>query len=32
MAGEYDLIGRKTDSTSTYTGHVTFEIREEFSK
>lgn len=24
MAGEYDLIGRKADSTATYTGHVTF--------
>ncbi len=23
MAGEYDLIGRKGDSTATYTGHVT---------
>jgi hypothetical protein len=23
MAGEYDLIGRKADSTATYTGHVT---------
>ena len=23
MAGEYDLIGRRADSTSTYTGHVT---------
>lgn len=23
MAGEYDLIGRKPDSTTTYTGHVT---------
>lgn len=23
MAGEYDLIGRKPDSTATYTGHVT---------
>ena len=23
MAGDYDLIGRKADSTSTYTGHVT---------
>ena len=22
MAGEYDLIGRKPDSTATYTGHV----------
>jgi hypothetical protein len=27
MAGEYDLIGRKPDSTATYTGHVT--IRDE---
>ena len=27
MAGEYDLVGRKADSTLTYTGHVTF--REE---
>jgi hypothetical protein len=27
MAGEYDLIGRKADSTATYTGHVT--IRDE---
>jgi hypothetical protein len=24
MAGEYDLVGRKPDSTLTYTGHVTF--------
>src|SRR5215471_12341672 len=24
MVGEYDLIGRKPDSTVTYTGHVTF--------
>jgi hypothetical protein len=24
MAGEYDLIGRRVDSTATYTGHVTF--------
>jgi hypothetical protein len=24
MAGEYDLIGRKADSTATYTGRVTF--------
>lgn len=24
MAGEYQLIGRKPDSTATYTGHVTF--------
>jgi len=24
MAGEYDLVGRKADSTLTYTGHVTF--------
>ena len=24
MAGEYDLIGRKADSTLTYAGHVTF--------
>jgi hypothetical protein len=23
MAGEYDLIGRKADSTATYAGHVT---------
>jgi len=23
MCGEYDLIGRKADSTATYTGHVT---------
>jgi hypothetical protein len=23
MAGEYELIGRKADSTATYTGHVT---------
>ena len=23
MTGEYDLIGRKGDSTATYTGHVT---------
>ncbi len=27
MTGEYDLIGRKSDSTATYTGHVT--LREE---
>src|SRR6516165_12221736 len=27
MAGEYDLIGRKADSTSTYDGHVT--LRDE---
>ena len=27
MAGEYDLIGRKADSTSTYNGHVT--LRDE---
>ena len=27
MAGEYDLIGRKVDSTATYTGHVT--LRDE---
>jgi len=27
MSGEYDLIGRKSDSTATYTGHVT--LREE---
>jgi len=27
MAGEYDLIGRKADSTLTYTGHVT--LRDE---
>jgi len=27
VAGEYDLIGRKADSTATYTGHVT--LREE---
>lgn len=25
MAGEYDLIGRKPDSTATYAGHVTFQ-------
>ena len=25
MAGEYDLIGRKLDSTATYTGHVTLQ-------
>jgi hypothetical protein len=24
MAGEYDLIGRKADSSATYNGHVTF--------
>jgi hypothetical protein len=24
MTGEYDLVGRKPDSTATYTGHVTF--------
>src|SRR4029450_11694500 len=23
MAGEYDLLGRKPDSTATYTGHIT---------
>ncbi|HEX5492648.1 MAG TPA: hypothetical protein VFX07_15415 [Candidatus Udaeobacter sp.] len=27
MAGEYDLIGRKADSTATYDGHVT--LRDE---
>ena len=27
MAGEYELIGRKADSTATYTGHVT--LRDE---
>ena len=27
MAGEYDLIGRKPDSTATYNGHVT--LRDE---
>src|SRR5262249_7094602 len=27
MTGEYDLIGRKPDSTTTYTGHVT--LRDE---
>jgi hypothetical protein len=27
MAGEYDLIGRKADSTATYIGHVT--VRDE---
>jgi hypothetical protein len=27
MAGEYDLIGRKADSTTTYNGHVT--VRDE---
>src|SRR5438094_4132953 len=27
MVGEYDLIGRKADSTATYTGHVT--LRDE---
>ena len=27
MTGEYDLIGRKSDSTATYTGHIT--LREE---
>src|SRR6266513_4803237 len=27
MTGDYDLIGRKSDSTATYTGHVT--LREE---
>lgn len=27
MAGEYDLIGRKPDSTTTYSGHVT--LRDE---
>jgi hypothetical protein len=25
MAGDYDLIGRKVDSASTYTGHVTYQ-------
>jgi len=28
MAGEYDLIGRKTDSTATYNGHVKFRDYE----
>ena len=27
MAGDYDLIGRKADSTATYSGHVT--LRDE---
>jgi hypothetical protein len=27
-AGEYDLIGRKTDSTGTYNGHVNFRDYE----
>ena len=27
MAGEYELIGRKADSTSTYSGHIT--LRDE---
>lgn len=27
MTGEYDLIGRKADSTKTYSGHVT--LRDE---
>jgi hypothetical protein len=27
MTGEYDLIGRKADSTATYTGHMT--LRDE---
>lgn len=27
MVGEYDLVGRKADSTATYTGHVT--LRDE---
>jgi hypothetical protein len=27
MAGEYDLIGRKADSTATYNGHIT--LRDE---
>lgn len=27
MAGEYDLIGRKADSSATYNGHVT--LRDE---
>jgi hypothetical protein len=31
MAGEYDLIGRKADSTATYTGQR-FEKREEFCR
>ena len=25
MAGEYDLIGRKADSSATYNGHVTLQ-------
>ena len=25
MVGEYDLVGRKPNSTATYTGHVTFQ-------
>lgn len=25
MSGEYDLVGRKSDSTATYTGHVTVQ-------
>jgi hypothetical protein len=29
MAGEYDLIGRKADSTLTYTGHVTLREKGE---
>ena len=32
MAGEYDLIGRKSESTATYTGHVTLRERKEFYK
>jgi hypothetical protein len=28
MAGEYDLIGRRVDSTATYTGHVTLRDEE----
>jgi hypothetical protein len=29
MAGEYDLMGRKADSSATYNGH---ETKEEFYK
>ena len=31
MTGEYDLIGRKSDSTTTYTGHVTLQDDGEVS-
>jgi len=32
MAGEYDLIGRKADSSATYNGHVTLRDEGEFYK